>query len=73
MGDVKWYLHTVSVTDHVVMEYYAAHARKLYTARLHETAPAFFEPLGALDNLLTNCLEFCIQKTPAGKMPMWTQ
>ncbi|GAI64583.1 unnamed protein product, partial [marine sediment metagenome] len=52
MGDVKWYLHTVAVADHVVMKHYAAHARKLYAARLHETTSAFFEPLGALDNLL---------------------
>ncbi|MBA7643715.1 hypothetical protein ES703_51447 [subsurface metagenome] len=73
MGDVKWYLHTVAIADHVVMKHYAAHARKLYTARLHETASAFFESFCALSNLLTNRINSYVQKTPARKVPMRTQ
>ena len=38
-------LHAVAIADHIVMKHYAAHARQLYAARLHEAAAAVFEPL----------------------------
>ena len=55
------------------MKNYTAHACELYTTRLHETASALFEPLGALNNLLTNCITSYVLKTPAWKMPVRTQ
>ncbi len=55
------------------MKNYTTHACELYTTRLHKAASAFFEPLGALNNLLTNCITPYVLKASAWKVPVRTQ
>src|SRR2546422_7205693 len=70
MGQRLRDLHTVGVTDHVVVKNNTAHPRQLDTTGLQHAPAAFFKPFRAFRDLLADALRTGISKSAIVPMPV---